>query len=246
LSSLEKTFTVIEAVVSEQELGLPFSAIVARTNLPKASVHRILKGLTTMGYLTFNVETKRYRGSLKLAAIGAEVMANFDLRNLLHPQLLKLHQGTHHTCNIGILNYDHGIFIDKIESQDYGIRLISGIGKSFPLHSTALGKVLLAHSPAAAEKFLRRKLKAYTDKTITRTGLLKKELAVIRKQGYAIDKEEITRGIICVAAPVFRASEEVVCAISIAFPSYFQKDRGIKPEIDAVKHHAALMSGSFG
>ena len=176
MSSLEKTFAVIEAVVSEQEFGLPFSNTVTRTDLPKASVHRILKGLTAMGYLTFNAETKRYQGSLKLAAIGAEVMANFDLRNHLHPQLLKLHQETHHTCNIGILDNDHGIFIDKIESQDYGIRLISGIGKSFPLHSTALGKVLLAHDPTVAEKILRRKLKAHTNMTVTKTGLLKKEL----------------------------------------------------------------------
>lgn len=245
MSSLEKTFAVIEVVVSEQELGLPFSTIVDRTGLPKASVHRILKGLTAMGYLTFNGETKRYQGSLKLAAIGGEVMANFDLRNHLHPQLLRLHQETHHTCNIGIINNDHGIFIDKIESQDYGIRLISGIGKSFPLHSTALGKVLLAHNSAVAQKILRRKLKAYTNKTITKTELLKKELSTIQKQGYAIDNEEVTRGIICVAAPVFSVSEEVVCAISMAFPFYIKNDRGIKPEIDAIKRHAAMISGSF-
>ena len=157
----------------------------------------------------------------------------------------KQRKETHHTCNIGILDSDHGIFIDKIESQDFGIRLISGIGKSFPLHSTALGKVLLAHNSIVAEKILRRKLKAHTNKTITKTGSLKKELSTIQKQGYAIDNEEITRGIICVAAPVFRASEEVVCAISIAFPSYLKNDRGITPEIDAVKRHAAMISGSF-
>jgi len=246
MSSLEKTFAVIEAVVSEQGWGLPFSTIVARTGLPKASVHRILKGLTALGYLAFNAETKRYQGSLKLAAIGAEIMANFDLRNHLHPQLLNLHQETHHTCNIGVLDNDHGIFIDKIESQDYGIRLISGIGKSFPMHSTALGKVLLAFCPAVAERILRRKLKAHTNNTITKASVLKKELAAIRKQGYAIDNEEITRGIICVAAPVFRVSEEVVCALSIAFPSYIYNDRGIKPEIKAIKRHAAMISGSFG
>ena len=79
MRSIEKTFAVIETVVSEQELGLTFSTIVAMTGLPKASVHRILKGLTAMGYLTFNVYTKRYQGSLKLAAIGGDATARHNL-----------------------------------------------------------------------------------------------------------------------------------------------------------------------
>jgi DNA-binding IclR family transcriptional regulator len=144
------------------------------------------------------------------------------------------------------LENDHGIFIDKIESQDYGIRLASAVGKSFPLHSTALGKVLMSRNATVAEKIMRRKLKAYTPNTITRAAALRKELATIRRQGYATDNEEITRGIMCVAAPVFGIAEEVVCAISLTFPSYINNDRGIRPEIKALKNHATKISGTFG
>ncbi len=245
MSSLEKLFAIIETVVSEQKLGLPFTAIVNRTGLPKASVHRTLKGLTELGYLHFNPETKHYHGALKLTALGAEVIGNFNLRNHLHPHLQKMHDETDHTCNAAILENDQGIFIDKIEVQHYGIRLFSAVGKSFPLHSTALGKVFLAYHPSVAEKILRRKLTAYTDNTIIEAPVLRKELATIRKNGYAIDHEEITRGVICVAAPVFGMSGDVICAISITFPSYIYNDRGINPEIAVLKRYSNDISGSF-
>ena len=77
MNPLEKIFAVLEAVISHQENGLTFAGTVASTALPKASVHRILKGMTELGYLIFDSKTKRYRGALKLAALGAEVTSNY-------------------------------------------------------------------------------------------------------------------------------------------------------------------------
>ena len=246
MNPIQKIFAILETVVSNQENGLTFAATVAGTGLPKASVHRILKGITDLGYLNFNSETKRYRGALKLAALGAEVVSNFDLRKLVHPQLMRLQRETSHTSNMAIKNGAAGIYVDKIESQDYGLKLISEIGKSFPLYCTALGKVLLAYSPASeADPILKKKLKHYTENTITDPQELKKELKQIKKQGYAIDREEVTRGIMCVAAPIFGIGGKLVCSISVAFPSYINSDRGIELEIDAVMRHAAAISGSF-
>jgi DNA-binding IclR family transcriptional regulator len=88
-------------------------------------------------------------------------------------------------------------------------------------------------------------LKSYTENTITDPLELKKELKQIKEQGYALDREEVTRGIMCVAAPVFGMGGEIVCTTSVAFPSYLNSDRGIDSEIEAVKHHAAAISGSF-
>ena len=246
MSSLEKVFIVIETIVSHQNTGLNFAAVVAKTGLPKSTAHRILKYLTGIGYLSFGTDTKIYRGTLKLAGLGAEVMSNFDLRQQVRPQLIKLHQESEHTCNMGIKSGDAGIFVDKIESRDFGIKLFSEVGKSFPLHCTAMGKVLLAYAAAAEiEAILSRPLPAYTEKTITDQKVLLKELARIKESGYAIDWEEITRGVMCVAAPVFGIAGEITCAISMAFPSYIYSDRGIDTEIEAIKRHAQAISGSF-
>jgi DNA-binding IclR family transcriptional regulator len=147
---------------------------------------------------------------------------------------------------MAIKNGSAGVCMDKIESQDYGIKLILNIGNSFPLYCTALGKMLLAYSPRSeADRILSKKLKSYTENTITDPLKLKKELKQIKEQGYALDREEVTRGIMCVAAPVFGIGGEIICAISVAFPSYVNSDRGIDSEIKAVKFHAATISGFF-
>jgi DNA-binding IclR family transcriptional regulator len=246
MSPLSKVFSIIENVVAKQDKGVTYSEIVTAVKLPKSSVHRILKDLTELGYLNFNPETKRYFGSLRLAALGAEVMSNFQLRDHVRPHLLELHRETEHTTNLGILDGVMGVFVDKIESKDFGIKLFSEIGKTFPLHCTGLGKALLAFSSAdVALKLLEAPLEAMTDKTITDPEVFKRELALIQQQGYAMDNEEITRGIICVAAPIFNFNQEMICAISITMPAYINDDRGLEPEIEAIKRYSALISESF-
>ena len=148
---------------------------------------------------------------------------------------------------MGILDKTNGVFVDKIESRDFGIKLFSEIGKTFPLHCTGLGKALLAFSPDdTVAKILKTSLKAMTEKTITDPEVFKRELVLIRERGYTFDNEEITRGIMCVAAPVFGFNKELICSISITFPAYIKNDRGIEPEITAIKKYAALISSSLG
>ena len=244
---LQKVFSIIETVVASQACGLTYSEILAALDLPKSSIHRILKELSELGYLTFNPETKRYSGSLRLAALGAEVMSHFQLRDHIRPHLLELHRETDHTTNFGILDGIQGVFVDKIESKDFGIKLFSEIGKTFPLYCTGLGKVMLAYSPAdVLDHVVGLPMPAMTETTITKSEKLKGELALIREQGYAIDNEEITRGIICLAAPVFGFDRQLAGAISITFPSYIRNDRSIEPEIDAIMKYATRISRSLG
>lgn len=247
MNPLSKVFTVIEAVIGRQGRGATYSDIIKDSKLPKSSVHRILKDLTELGYLNFHPTTKRYFGSLRFSALGAEVIANFKLREHIHPFLLRLQQETDHTANLGILEGSKGVFLDKIESRDLGIKLISEVGKPFPLYCTGLGKVLLAFGPRhILEATLKHPLEAKTEKTITIPESLREELALIAASGYALDNEEITRGITCVAGPVFDFERNLLGAVSLAFPSYIKHDRGIEPEIAAIKKYTALISKSLG
>ena len=246
MSSLHKAFGIIETIVSNQTSGLTFAEVVAKTGTPKASAHRMLKHLVGIGVLAYSQETGRYRGSLKLAALGAEVTANSGFRDHVRPHLQDLNRETRHTCHVGIKDGDVGVYLDKCESQDYGIRLFSEVGKSFPLHCTALGKVLLAFSEAEElDAVLARPLTAMTTNTITDPDQLRAALVRVRAHGYAVDREEITRGVMCVAVPVFGVAGEPLGAIGVTFPSYIEHDRGIEREIEAVKRHAAAISGSL-
>jgi DNA-binding IclR family transcriptional regulator len=241
MSSAAKVFQVLEAVVAGQARGLAYSEVVARTHIPKATAHRVLKSLLQMGYLRFDAEAGRYFGDLKLASLGSAVTSHFDLKGYVHPLLLKLQTETSHTCNLGVLSGDAGVYLDKIESpMAFGIKLYSEIGKRFPLHCTAMGKVLLAGVvPAEARRLLAGRLEAYTPHTITSPSVLKRELATVRLSGYALDREEITRGIVCVAAPIRDGEGGTIAAISVAFPAYINEERGIQAEIRAVTRCAA-------
>jgi DNA-binding IclR family transcriptional regulator len=241
MSSIAKVFQVLETVVAHQDRGLAYSEVVARTGLPKASTHRALKALVQMEYLHFDAEAGRYFGDLKLASLGSAVTSHFDLKGYVRPFLVSLQAATGHTCNLGVLSGDAGVYLDKVEaSEAFGIKLYSAIGKRFPLHCTGMGKVLLAGMrPAERRKLLARKLEAFTPHTLTDSAALARELREVQRCGYALDRQEITRGIVCVAAPIRNGEGATIGAISVAFPAYIDEERGIKTEIRAVTRCAA-------
>jgi len=235
MSALSKGFEIIDAVTAAGSGGLPFAGIVAATGLPKASTHRLLKELVDLSALTLDDQTRHYRGGLLLARIGAFVTANYDLRDAVRPYLQLLHDEFGYVATLGVLDDDKGVYIDKVEASGFGPRLHSEVGKSFPLHCTAIGKVLLSQADAATvRRVTNRKLESFTPKTITDAKKLRLELKQVAADGYAVDDEEITRGFVCVAAPVFGVDGEVAAAMSCTMPSYVRQERGIQIEIDAV------------
>jgi len=244
MSAIQKGFEILKVVTATTD-GLSFSEIVSGTGIPKASAHRLLKELVELTALTQNPATRRYQGGLLLASLGAAVTADYDLRRIARPHLKALHDETRQVTTLGIRNDDVGTYIDKIEARDFGMRLHSEIGKSFPLHCTAMGKVMLSHAePATIRRLTNRKLEAHTENTITDGRQLRKELQQIAADGYAVDREEITRGLICIAAPVFGVDGEIAGAMSCTFPSYVFDDKGMDAEIRSIVHHAKAVSGS--
>lgn len=244
MSAIENGFIILDAVVDAGSDGIPFAGIVAATGLPKATVHRLLKELVSLSALVHDPASRRYRAGMRLARLGAHVIADFDLRKTVHPHLAALHEETGHVATLGILEKDAGVYIDKIEARDFGIRLHSEIGKHFPLHCTGMGKVLLAGADTATRRRIAsRRLDKYTDNTITSRPALRGELEEVAERGYAIDNEEITRGLMCAAAPVRDLDGRTIAALSCTFPRYLFEERGMDAEIDAVVRHAAAASG---
>ncbi len=243
MGSTSKSFQLIQAVVDAGDSGASFSAAVRESGVPKSTAHRLLNELADIGAVRFDADTKTYFGGLLLASLGSAVAEGYDLRRIVRPRLEELHQKTGHTVTLGIRDRNHGIYLDKVESRDFGIRLHSEIGKAFPLHCTGIGKVLLSETPDDELKsILRGKLEAHTTRTITNKAMLKKELQETQRRGYAIDDEEITRGLICVAAPVFGPGGHIAGALSCTFPTWSREDRGIEQEIQAVTQAAAAAS----
>jgi IclR family transcriptional regulator, KDG regulon repressor len=244
VGALSKGFRILEAV-RIAERGPSFSDIVASTALPKATVHRLLNELVSLGALTYDEGNRAYRFGLLLAKLGAAVTATYDVRQVARPHIEALHQETGHVVTLGIRDDDSGIYLDKIESKDFGIRLHSEIGKSFPLHCTAMGKVLLASADQALiNRIANRRLPAFTENTITNSQDLRTELDLTLQRGYAIDNEEITRGLVCIAAPIYGLDNKVAAAMSCTVPNYFLEETPIDALIERVQGAAKVASGA--
>ena len=243
MSALGNGFRILDAV-SGEGAGLTFSEIVEATGVPKATVHRLLRELVELSALAYDESTRRYRGGLLLAGLGASVMQNYDVRRVVRPHLEALQEATGSVATLGIRNGGQGVYVDKIEPAGFVIRLHSEIGKSFPLHCTAMGKVLLAHSDAPTiNRVTRRKLQGFTANTITDGKRLRQELETVARQGFAVDNEEITRGLVCVAAPIVGVSGKVEAAISCTVSSFDANDRSLAKITDRVIACAQAASG---
>ncbi|MDX1516006.1 MAG: IclR family transcriptional regulator [Woeseiaceae bacterium] len=240
MGALTKGFRILEAVTAAGS-GLTFSEIVDETGIPKASAHRFLRELVALSALVYDDATRQYRGGLLLAGLGASVTQNYDIRRIARPHLEALHEQTGSVATLGIRDGEKGIYIDKIEPSEFVVRLHSEIGKSFPLHCTAMGKVLLAYGDASTvAKVTRRKLRAYTAKTITDGKVLRQELESIAARGFAVDREEITRGLVCVAAPIFGVDGQVDSAMSCTISS-FEASSG---KLDTITEHVVRCAGA--
>ena len=243
MSAISNGIEMIDAITAAGRGGLPLARIVEATGVPKSSAHRLLREMVALGILRLDSDTAHYRGGLRLARLGAAVMANYDLRTMARPALEGLQRATGQVATLGIRDGDVGIYVDKIEPADTKIRLHSEVGKQFPLHCTGLGKVLLAYADGKTrQRVLKRKLQPHTPNTITDAAALRKELDRVREQGYAIDDEEITRGLICVAAPVLDAAGDVGGAISATMPVHLAEEKGLATVLSAVVHYAGEVS----
>lgn len=216
IQSVERALMILD-LFDEHTTELKITEISERMELHKSTVHSLLKTLQEYAYIDQNQENGKYRLGLKLAERGNLVISNIDIRKAAHQYLVDLAAKTGQTVHLGILDGREGVYIDKVDGEQSIIRY-SRIGRRLPLHSTAIGKVLLAYQEPHE---MTRLLQGYpyqqqTANTITNEAVLRKEIEKIRQQGYAIDHQENEQGVQCAAVPIFKGKGKVLAAISIS------------------------------
>lgn len=243
MSAITNALVLIRKAVEHQADGLTFTALNENSGIPQGSAHRIVKELVSLRVLEYDPNRKTYRGGLMLASLGAQVLSHHDLRSSARQSLETLHNKLGHVVTLGIRDGAKGVYIDKIEAADMGLRLHSEIGKAFPLHCTAMGKVLLAFSDEPTQRLiLEDELPAMTPNTITDAAHLKTALTEAADNGYATDDEEITRGLICTAAPVFGIGGKIAGALSFTCQKHTYNELGPDVIREQVIQAAAMAS----
>ncbi len=221
--------------------GLGLSELAVRVGMPKSSVHRLVAALEAEDFLRSGA-TGRIRLGPALARFGAATRGS--LRDQVRPYLVRLQQELDETVDLSVLDGVSVRFVDHIPAP-HRLSAVSSEGATFPLYCTANGKALLAAMPEEqAVALLPARLPALTDHTITARRELWAELARIRSEGVAYDREEHTTGISAVGA-IIRDPYGPVAALSVPVPA--QRFVGNGPRIAAVlRKTAAECSAALG
>jgi len=214
---LHKTLDILETLRSGRN-GLSLSELTSRVGIPKPTVYRIVATLESRGYLD-RTSDGNYRLGRKFFERQPEGNGQQALIQAARPAMKNLLDSCKETLNLGIIDGGEVVIIETLESP-LTVRMSSKIGNRRFLHSTALGKVLLAALPEKdVQRIVRaRGLPRFTDNTITTWRALTVELEKVRQQGYAFDNCENEADGRCVAAPIFGPGRSAVAALSISGP----------------------------
>jgi DNA-binding IclR family transcriptional regulator len=240
-----KLLRILEALQSSPA-GLQLKDIAQQTGINKSTAFRFLVHLENEGYV-FRDDTGAYGIGVKLLQLASGTTLQATLRKIGRPMLDKVWHATAETVNLGMFDGSKVLYIDVIESS-HTFRLVSQIGSRRPLHSTALGKAMLAYLPQTEQEHLiaSMEFERFTPHTITRPAQLKKDLVLTRERGYALDDEEAYLGSRCVAAPIFDAGGRVVAALSVSGPTTRIPREKIAPFAALVRKAAAEISQRLG
>ena len=234
VQSVERVSIIID-VLGEFPQGISFGDLSTKVDLSKGTTHRLLSTLAFLGYVRQDAETKKYNLGFKLVELGNRLLSQIDFRTEARSFLVDLAESTKETVHLVILDQNEVLYIDKVESNSHptGLRMASMLGSRIPAHCSAVGKVLLAALPEKQlERLVSSKgLSRLTENTITDLGKLKEHLELVRKNGYALDKEENEIGIRCVSAPIHDQRGVVVAAISISVPASRMKAHVFKKKL---------------
>jgi DNA-binding IclR family transcriptional regulator len=245
LSSVANSLRLIKAF-SEDEYEIGISDLAKRLGLAKSTVHRLASTLLEQGMLEQNPADGKYHLGLALFELGTMVRRKMDFTVEARPFLRTLMEKTGETVHLAILDHDSILYVITHESKQ-ALRMGSKVGTRAPVHSTAVGKVLLASQPEEEiERIVARGLPQSTPGTIVEAKALRRELALVKAQGHAVDDEESEIGLRAIAAPIRNYSGDVVAAISIAGPVHRMTKKALLSWLRELVEAAEAVSQRLG
>jgi len=217
-SSIERAFSILECF-GQQRKPLRLADVVNEIDLPKQTVHRMIKQLEELGLLERDIQPEKFHLGTRMRLLGLSSIVSLNESLPTRALLKELGRKFKETVNIGILDQGEVLYIDRVEC-DWPLRVQLNPGSRVKAHCTAIGKLLLAYLPESVLEVtvLNMKLESYTNKTITTPELLLSELKKIREQGYSENTGEDILGLVALAVPIFDQNNNVIAGLAVHAP----------------------------
>lgn len=228
------------------ELGV--TQVASALDLNKTTVHRLLNAMENFELIEKNPDNERYRLGLKLYDLGTKAVESRTLRSEAHRFLVEMARRSNESVSLAVPDREGVVCLDRVDSSQTVISVRTVVGARFKAHCTAVGKAVLAYlSEEEVDAILDvNGLTRFTPLTIGRVSDLKKNLIQIRERGYALDKQELERGLSGVAAPVVTRDGRLLAAIGIAGPTLRFRGKELSRQIALAREIASEISASVG
>jgi DNA-binding IclR family transcriptional regulator len=242
-STLSKGLSILEKLAGSRE-GKGVTELSKELGLTKSNTFRLLKTLTTLGYVKHQPD-KSYAATLKTWQVGRASVENLNLRELSAPELQFLSNETREAVYLAVRENLSVIYIDKVDSQK-PIRSWNTVGGTAPLHCVGTGKAILAADFPKLRDQISGRLTRYTDKTLTDPIELEKDIAQTLAKGFAYDTGEFRDRILSFGAAILLPDGEPVGALGISLPDTNLPDGGVEKFGELVAHAARSVSQKLG
>lgn len=219
IQSLENALDVLDILAISD--GLTLTEISKNLSRSPSSIYRVLNTFERRGIVESDPTTQAWHIGSAAFRLGSSFLRRSGIVERSRPILRKLMEETSETANLGIARSGTVLFVSQVETHET-IRAFFAPGTQSPMHASGIGKALLSrYTPERLDAFLRNyPLKRFTAHSITDEKTFRAELQDIRTRGFALDNEERTVGMRCVAAPIIDLHGEAVAGISVSGPTY--------------------------
>jgi DNA-binding IclR family transcriptional regulator len=211
----------------------------------KSTAFRLVATLEQHGMVEQNEERGKYRLGFGVLRLAGATTARLDVVQEARPICRKLAADSGETVNIAVLSDRSALYLDQVAGQS-SLQSHNWVGQHIPLHATSNGKVLLAGLSSAELDNRLPRLPAYTSATVTSKARLRKELAEVREQGYAVAVDELEVGLTAIAAPIFNAHGDVIASLSVSGPTFRLHEARVKELVPVVQDAAEEISRRLG
>ncbi|MFB6078094.1 MAG: IclR family transcriptional regulator [Halarchaeum sp.] len=220
-----KTLTLIEELRDRGTSGV--TELADDLEMGKSAVHNHLTTLKEHGYVL--QEGDEYRLGLKFLEIGGHTRKEMEFYQIAEPEVKALADETGELANLLVEEQGVGVYLMRSKGAD-AVDLDTYAGRRTYLHTTGLGKAILAYLPEERidEIVDEHGLERRTSRSIGTREELDAELQRVRERGYAIDDGERLEGLRCIAAPITQSSDEVIGAVSLSAPASRVSDEELK------------------
>jgi DNA-binding IclR family transcriptional regulator len=243
VQSVDRALSILGLLARSGEAGV--TELAADLDVHKSTAFRLVATLEAHGLVEQTGDRGKYRLGVGLLRLAGATTARLDVVQEARPLARKLAADTGETVNITVMADRAALYLDQVAGSS-ALQSHNWVGQRIPLHATANGKVLLSGLDEPALEELLDQLEAFTDATITRQERLRRELAQVREQGYAVATDELEIGLTAVAAPIRNAHGDVIASMSVSGPTFRLAGDKLEAATDALVHVALEVSHRLG